>query len=204
MRTIKSLYLSGLGGQGILTLAKILGDAAASRGYQVHVFNAKGMAQRGGRVVSELRVASDPDSTYGSRIAKGGADILICLEIGEALNSLPYLRKDGAAILLDYAFVPVPSFLKKEPYPTLSQVETAFLGRTAYVRTVLQPRNPYNVYTLGYFGSVLEEQPDLLPCIDSNVLRAALKRTLKQNIEQNLEVLHKGIESGKKRAAVTG
>jgi indolepyruvate ferredoxin oxidoreductase beta subunit len=159
----KSLYLSGLGGQGIVTLAKIVGNAAAQRNYQVKVFNAKGMAQRGGRVSSEIRISSDPVFTYGSRIAEGGADILICLETGEALNSLSYLKVGGAALLLDYAFVSAQTILKNEPYPTLSQVQAAFSGRTVFVRTISEPRSPYNIFTLGFFGSVLDEHPELLP-----------------------------------------
>jgi len=199
----KSLYLSGLGGQGVVTLAKIVGNAAAQRNYQVKVFNAKGMAQRGGRVSSEIRISSDPGFTYGSRIAEGGADILICLEIGEALNSLLYLKKGGAALLLDYAFVSAQTILKKESYPTISQVQAAFSGRTGFVRTIAEPRNPYNIYTLGFFGSILDEQPELLSGIDSTGLRAALKKSLKRNIEENLAAFRNGMESGKTQAAVT-
>jgi indolepyruvate ferredoxin oxidoreductase beta subunit len=200
----KSLYLCGLGGQGVLTLANIVGNAAAESNYQVHVFNAKGMAQRGGRVSSEIRITSDPAFTYGSRIAEGGSDILICLEIGEALNTLPYMREGGTAVLLDYAFFSAPTILKNEPYPTLSQVERAFAGRTGNVRTVRHPHSPYNIYTLGFFGSVLDEQPDLLPGIDSTCLKAALERTLERNLEQNLYVFQKGMESGKIHAAARG
>jgi indolepyruvate ferredoxin oxidoreductase beta subunit len=203
MFKFKSLYLCGLGGQGVLTFAKIIGNTAVKTGYRVRVFNAKGMAQRGGRVSSEIRMTSDPACTYGSRIGEGGADVLICLEIGEAINALPYLREGGTAVLLDYASVSAQNILKNEPYPTLSQVESAFAARTDCIRTVLHPRRPYNIYTLGFFGSVIDGMPDLLPGIDSSSLKAALKSTLKRSLEQNLDVFQKGMESGGVRAVLT-
>jgi hypothetical protein len=88
------------------------------------------MAQRGGRVTSEIRFYDDPAFSFGARISPGGADVLIGMETGETINSLPYLRKGGFVIALDQATVPVELSLKKASYPGLGEAERAFEAHT--------------------------------------------------------------------------
>ena len=77
---MQSIFMTGLGGQGIITLANLISGQASEKGLKVSLFNAKGMAQRGGRVTSEIRMSDDPGLEFGARISAGTADILIGME----------------------------------------------------------------------------------------------------------------------------
>ena len=83
------VILSGVGGQGILSIATIIGEAAMNEGLYIKQAEVHGMSQRGGDVQSNLRISSDP--IYSDLIPKGQADVIISLEPMEALRYLPYL-----------------------------------------------------------------------------------------------------------------
>ena len=61
---MQSIFMTGLGGQGIITLANLISGQATKEGLKVTLFNAKGMAQRGGRVTSEIRMSDDPQAAF--------------------------------------------------------------------------------------------------------------------------------------------
>ncbi len=90
MKTI-NYVLSGLGGQGILFMTKILATTALNRGYNILGAETHGMAQRGGSVVSHLRVGP----ARSSLIRAGAADFLISMDETETYRYLPYLKKGG-------------------------------------------------------------------------------------------------------------
>ena len=110
----KDIILSGVGGQGILTIATIIGDAAAVAGLNLKQAEVHGMSQRGGDVQSNLRISTEPIAS--DLIAKGGADIIISLEPMEALRYLPYLKKDGWVVTSNVPFVNIPN------YPDMEEV----------------------------------------------------------------------------------
>jgi Pyruvate/2-oxoacid:ferredoxin oxidoreductase gamma subunit len=198
---LKSLFLTGLGGQGVLTISKILGSAASEKGLEVTIFNAKGMAQRGGRVTSEIRMCDEPERVFGSRIAAGCADILIGLEIGEALNSIHYIKSGGTVILLDYTFLSPPTILKKEPYPTASQVAGCFSEKTTSVYLLSEPQHPYNMFVLGFFAALLEEDPKLVEGVEPAAIEASILKNLRREVDKNIEVFHTGMALEKASAA---
>ena len=82
-----------MGGQGILSIATVIGSAALQQGLYLKQAEVHGMSQRGGDVQSNLRLSSDP--IHSDLIPKGGADLIVSLEPMEALRYLPYLSKDG-------------------------------------------------------------------------------------------------------------
>ncbi len=86
-----NIVLCGLGGQGILFMTKILAQTAIGKGIPVMGAETHGMAQRGGSVVSHLRLGE----VEGSLVRAGTADILLALEGNEAYRSLPYLGRGG-------------------------------------------------------------------------------------------------------------
>lgn len=90
MKTI-NYVLSGLGGQGILFMTKILATTAMKKGYNILGAETHGMAQRGGSVVSHLRIGD----SRSSLIRAGSADFLISMDESEAYRYLPYLKKGG-------------------------------------------------------------------------------------------------------------
>ena len=90
------IILAGVGGQGILTIATIVGQAALARGLQVKQSEVHGMAQRGGAVVAHLRLSSDP--IYADLIAQGTADAILSVEPMEALRYTAWLRPGGVVL----------------------------------------------------------------------------------------------------------
>ena len=110
MRT--DIILSGVGGQGILSIATIIGAAAIKEGLYIKQAEVHGMSQRGGDVQSNLRISSSPISS--DLIPLGRADLIISLEPMEALRYLPYLAKEGWIITNTVPFVNIDNYPDKE------------------------------------------------------------------------------------------
>jgi len=87
------IILAGVGGQGILSIAKVIGDAALEAGLYLKQSEVHGMSQRGGDVQSHLRIADH--EIYSDLIPPGTADIILSVEPMEALRYLPYLSPNG-------------------------------------------------------------------------------------------------------------
>ena len=102
------IILCGVGGQGILSIATIIGEAAMNENLYIKQAEVHGMSQRGGDVQSNLRISSDP--IHSDLIAKGGADVIISMEPMEALRYLPFLKKDGWVITNSAPFVNIPNY----------------------------------------------------------------------------------------------
>ena len=194
---MQSIFMTGLGGQGIITLANLISGQASDNELKVTLFNAKGMAQRGGRVTSEIRLSDDPELAFGARISAGKADILIGMEIGETINSLSYLREGGAAILLDYAFVPTTMVLKKEPYPSFQQLTELYAQKTDRIFAVSEAGHPYNMFLLGVFSAVAPEIAPTLSFFSKESVEQAIITKLKRSLEENLETFNGGYTHGR-------
>lgn len=92
----KNILICGVGGQGTVLAAKVLSQAAVNSGKRVLSAETIGMAQRGGSVVSHVRIG---DNLYSPLIPKGQADLIIAFEATEAVRNLDYLKKDGMIIV---------------------------------------------------------------------------------------------------------
>ncbi|MBN2553745.1 MAG: 2-oxoacid:acceptor oxidoreductase family protein [Spirochaetales bacterium] len=193
---MQSIFMTGLGGQGVITLAKLVSAQASGAGLKVTLFNAKGMAQRGGRVTSEIRLSDDPGSVFGARISAGTADILIGMEIGETINSLSLLKEGGAAILLDHAFVPTTMLLKKETYPSFQQLTDLYSQKTDRVFAVTDAKQPYNMFILGVFSAVAPAIAPELAFLSRAAVEQAITVKLKRALEDNLESFKQGYTHG--------
>lgn len=104
----KDIILAGVGGQGILTIATIIGDAAAVAGLHLKQAEVHGMSQRGGDVQSNLRLSTEP--VYSDLIRQGAADLIISMEPMEALRYLPYLHKEGWVVTSSHPFKNIPNY----------------------------------------------------------------------------------------------
>ena len=111
-----NILLVGVGGQGTVLAAKVLAQAAQSKGWQVRTAETIGMAQRGGSVVSHVRMGSDGEAVHAPLVAPGTADAIIAFEPGEALRSLGYLRRGGTVISATAVVQPVTAALSSAPY----------------------------------------------------------------------------------------
>ena len=102
------IILCGVGGQGILSIATIIGEAAMNENLYIKQAEVHGMSQRGGDVQSNLRISSDP--IHSDLIARGGADVIISMEPMEALRYLPWLKPEGWVITSSTPFVNIPNY----------------------------------------------------------------------------------------------
>ena len=121
----KDIILAGVGGQGILTIATIIGDAAAAAGVNLKQAEVHGMSQRGGDVQSNLRLSTE--AIYSDLIKQGAADMIISMEPMEALRYLPYLSVEGVVVTSSNAFKNIPNYPDEE----VMMAELKALPRTA-------------------------------------------------------------------------
>ena len=108
----KDIILSGVGGQGILTIATIIGEAATVAGLNLKQAEVHGMSQRGGDVQSNLRLSDE--SLHSDLISLGKADLIISMEPMEALRYLPYLEKEGWVVTSANLFKNIPNYPVEE------------------------------------------------------------------------------------------
>ena len=102
------IKLCGVGGQGILSIATIIAEAATAAGLHLKQAEVHGMSQRGGDVQSDLRLSTDP--IWSDLIARGGADMILSMEPMEALRYLPYLAEDGIIVTSSKPVVNIPNY----------------------------------------------------------------------------------------------
>lgn len=108
----KDIILCGVGGQGILSIATIIGEAATKAGINLKQAEVHGMSQRGGDVQSNLRLSTE--NIYSDLIPQAGADMVISMEPMEALRYLPYLSANGTIVTNDKPFINIPNYPDQE------------------------------------------------------------------------------------------
>ena len=114
MEKIYNCLLCGVGGQGTVLASKLIAFAAMEKGMDVRTAETIGMAQRGGCVVSHVRMGENIASPL---VPKGSADVIIAFEPGEAVRNLVYLKENGAVVVNVNAVMPVTAALSTEYSP---------------------------------------------------------------------------------------
>ena len=157
----QDIILAGVGGQGILSIATVIGSAALEQGLYIKQAEVHGMSQRGGDVQSHLRLSSEP--VFSDLIPRGGADLIVSLEPMEALRYIPFLAEDGWIITNTVPFQNIPNYppledvlgeLRKFPRLIALDVDATaretgsprsanmvLLGASAGVMSILEPQN---------------------------------------------------------------
>ncbi|MDR2402583.1 MAG: 2-oxoacid:acceptor oxidoreductase family protein [Spirochaetaceae bacterium] len=120
------MYIVGVGGQGVLTIAEIALEAASKKDIPANFYPTKGMAQRGGFVKAQVRFGR---TLYGPSIPEQGADVLASMELSESLKAVRYAKKGADFVILNSRWEPAAVMLGKSPYPgedtVVSEVEKA-------------------------------------------------------------------------------
>jgi len=120
-----NVMLAGVGGQGTILAADVVGLVGLAQGLDVKKSEVHGMAQRGGSVISHVRWG---ERVYSPLIAAGEVDILVAFERLEALRYAELLRPGGALLVNDYRVTPVTVTSGGQRYPSAAEEEAAFAG----------------------------------------------------------------------------
>lgn len=185
------IVLAGVGGQGILSIATILANAALAENLHIKQAEVHGMSQRGGDVHSMLRLSSDPIAS--DLIRRGTADLVVSLEPMEALRYVPFLSKKGWIVTNT-----VP-FLNIEKYPEMETVK-ADLERHGNVvafdvdtvaKEVASPRTS-NMVLLGAASPFIE--------LDADAIERAIATVFGPKGDAIVEMNVKAFRAGRERA----
>lgn len=182
------IILSGVGGQGILSIATIIGEAATRMGLTLKQAEVHGMSQRGGDVQSNLRLSDQPIAS--DLIPLGTADMILSLEPMEALRYLPYLAKDGWVITSSAPFKNISNYpdeqaladeLKAQPHVVVLDVEQLAKEN--------QMQKSANVILLGAAFSFLK-------ILDSAALRESIGRIFSSKGEEVVNMNYRAFDIG--------
>jgi len=132
--SIFNVYLTGVGGQGIGLLSGALGTAIVDAGHKLLGCETHGLAQRGGVVVSHLRVG---EGAYAPRVPPGQADLVVSLERLEGLRgAVNMLRPGGRIIFYDAEYQPIAVRMGEAVYPKVSDIEAEVASKGGTVERV--------------------------------------------------------------------
>ena len=190
----QDIILAGVGGQGILSIATVIGSAALEQGLHLKQAEVHGMSQRGGDVQSNLRLSSDP--IHSDLIPRGAADLIVSLEPMEALRYVPYLAPQGWVITNTVPFVNILD------YPPMESVKAELdklprviaIDVDAIAKEVESPRSA-NMVLLGATAAVLG-------ILDPDKLRDGIRRIFGRKgeaiVEANIKAFDAGLASAQK------
>ncbi len=196
-----NIFICGVGGQGLVLLTSVIGDACAKKGRKVITGEMYGLSQRSGAVSVHLRIGED---VFSPLIPYGGADILLALEAIEALRYLEYLKKDGIVLMNSRVMHPPVETAKiittkGTKYVTVEDVVSNLKNWTkniAVIDALALARESGNINTENtvFLGclSALEAFPVEESYIRESIADAVPKKTVEQNL--------KAFDLGKKSA----
>ena len=190
----QDIILCGVGGQGILSIATIIGWAALDQNLQLKQAEVHGMSQRGGDVQSNLRVS---DTTINSDlIPRGACDLIISLEPMEALRYVPYLAPGGWIITNTQPFINIPNYPEMDAVNAdLDRVGNVIrLDVDALAKEVNSPRSA-NMVLLGAAASVLQM---LTPELLEDGIKHVFARKGQAIVDTNIAAFRAGLEAARK------
>jgi indolepyruvate ferredoxin oxidoreductase beta subunit len=184
------LLVAGVGGQGVVLASDIIGETALAAGFDVKKTDTLGMAQRGGSVVSHVRLAS---TVWSPLIKEGDVDLLLAFEKLEAARWSHYLHSGSVAIINNYEQPPLSVSLGQEKYPTDDEIAAALKRQTDRIYFTdgnkrakeLGNVRTLNIYMLGCFS--------VFAPIDVTIWRESISRRMPENIREiNLTAFEMG------------
>ena len=183
------IILAGVGGQGILSLAAVLGEAAIAEDLYLKQAEVHGMSQRGGDVQSHLRLSSNPIAS--DLIPKGKADLIISLEPMEALRYLPWLSQKGIVVTNSEPFKNIDS------YPAPQEIDEAYgaipnkviLNAEQIARDITGTPRTANMVMLGAASAFVE--------MDFDKIEAAVARIFARKGDEIVSMNLKALKAGR-------
>jgi indolepyruvate ferredoxin oxidoreductase beta subunit len=186
------ILVTGVGGQGVVLASDIIGETALAAGFDVKKTDTLGMAQRGGSVVSHVRLG---EKVWSPLIKEGEADLLLAFEKLESARWSHYLKPGAIIIINNYTQPPLSVSLGQEKYPTDNEILNALKKRTDIIYLIdgnKKVKELGNVRTLNIFmlGCLAAFAP-----MDSKVWQASIAQRMPENIR---EINLKAFELGRK------
>lgn len=190
-----NILIVGVGGQGTLLASRILGQIAALQNQDCKLSEVHGMAQRGGSVVTHVKIA---DKVNTPIIGIKEADVILAFEQLEALRYIDYLKKDGVMIVNTQKIAPMPVIIGAREYPenVLEEIKKA-TKKTLMFDVVAEAEKlgnikAVNVIMIGALVKMME--------IDFEIAKEAIRQTVKPKfIDLNLKALEVGYNYGENK-----
>ncbi len=184
------LLITGVGGQGVILASDIIGETALTAGYDVKKTDTLGMAQRGGSVISHVRIAP---RVWSPLIKEGEVDLLLAFEQLEATRWAHYLRPGGIAIINKQSIPPLAISLGDEHYPTDEEIISVLKRRTDLIYIIDGTRRAMEM------GNTRAVNMFMLGCVSLfapfrvNTWKESISRRLPDKIRQiNLNAFDQG------------
>lgn len=183
--------LTGVGGQGTVLASKIISQTAMDMGEKVRTAETIGMAQRGGSVVSHVRIGN----SFSPLIPNKSADIIIAFEPAEAVRALPYLKKGGSLVVSNKAVQPVTASLAGKGYDVAEMIE--YLKNNIENLTIIDVdhvievcKNP-KVLNVALIGAAIKSP---ILNMSSEIIESTIRKIVPEKfVELNLKALKLGM-----------
>ena len=188
-----SMYLAGVGGQGLITFATVLGDAALRAGYKALIAETHGLSQRGGSVDVHVRIG-DVDAPL---IPRNGADVIVAFEILEALRAVNYAN-ENTTFIVNRRLIRPPA--TKQRIPSIEELENMLRSSiknvyfiNAYEDAVKLGNVIYeNMVMLGALYSIM----NLSQYIPQDIIEEAIKMSIRRDVDRNIKAFMLGLRYG--------
>ena len=197
MKNKADIIFCGVGGQGILLASEIISQVALDSGLDIKKSEVHGMAQRGGSVVSHVRIS---EKVYSPLIKTGTADYLVSFEQIETVRYIDLLKPDGEIIMNTQRIVPITAYIGDTPYPDdvipMLKVKTANIHPIDALDIAVKAgnKNTVNIVMLGALSNVMEFEEKIW-------IESLRKRVPAKFLDVNMKAFKAGRESfGKKNA----
>jgi indolepyruvate ferredoxin oxidoreductase beta subunit len=186
----QDIILAGVGGQGILSIAFVIDNAALEEGLNFKQAEVHGMAQRGGAVQSHLRISNEV--IYSDLIPKGEADMILSVEPLETLRYFDYLSPEGIVVSSSSPYINIPDYPNLETIlDKIKGVERRIIVDSQRLAKKAGFSKAQNMVVLGAASSYLILKRESL----ERFIRALFERRGERVVEINLEAFRLGREA---------
>ena len=190
----KDILIAGVGGQGTILTGRIIASLAISEGLDVKTAETHGMAQRGGSVITHVRI---DEKVYSPLIPQGDGDVLLSFEKLEALRWLPFLSPQGTVIVNTQELDPLPVLTGETQYSSeiLEEIENK-VGRliaadALSIDPVSKNARIVNTFLLGILATTMEFEKEKWLKVMEQEIKAKLVDINKQAFEAGWQFANK-------------
>ncbi|MDX9977988.1 MAG: indolepyruvate oxidoreductase subunit beta [Candidatus Cloacimonadales bacterium] len=190
------IILAGVGGQGILSIAAIIGTAALKNGYYLKQAEVHGMSQRGGDVQSHLRISDKP--IHSDLIPMGECDMILSVEPMESLRYLPYLSPRGWLVTNSKPFVNIPNYPEMDSViDEIKKIRNNININADDIAKELGAARSMNMVMLGAASAFMDIKVDEL----RTAIRDIFERKGDKVVDSNLKAFDAGLDFSNKNRA---